>query len=325
MDKESITRLITSYIEQANDGLEIENPKCDFKAKWYDLTIPKDINEFVKDTTAIANTFGLDGVIVIGYDPKSKMFHSSVFSDSKLKDSSLIVDLINKRVDRMFEISTYDLQILESNLSVIHIPPSIDKPHVIRNYQTFDRNGNIAKEEQHKIFVRKNTSTHPASKNDLELMFYDRKNIMPDYKLICNSHFSSINLSISSHDDGTRRVVDKIKGSINFIFENIGRRPIAIRQIQISLSLYDNPDERDQLLLSTDSLYQNDAIVIHPNEIKVMNVIFIGGHYNYFSFSDIERNVHELNSAKKHIKASPVRLTLVNGEIITTNLILPQE
>lgn len=39
----------------------------DFKTKWYDLTNETEINEFVKDTSAIANTPGLHGFIVIGY------------------------------------------------------------------------------------------------------------------------------------------------------------------------------------------------------------------------------------------------------------------
>ena len=34
MDRETIERLVTSYIEQDKGGFEVENPKCDFKAKW---------------------------------------------------------------------------------------------------------------------------------------------------------------------------------------------------------------------------------------------------------------------------------------------------
>ena len=119
MERNTIETLVTSYIDQDLGGQEIENPKFDFKAKWYDLQKPKDINEFLKDTSAIANTFGLDGFIIIGYDSKLKSFNQVSFSDCNLKDSSHLNDLINKRVDRLFDIAVYDLLVNNNKISVM--------------------------------------------------------------------------------------------------------------------------------------------------------------------------------------------------------------
>jgi len=122
MQRSEIEKTVKSYIEQDLGGQEIENQKCDFKAKWYDLKNPKDINEFLKDTSAIANTFGLDGLIIIGYDNRQKSFTQASFSDSNLKDTSYLSDLINKRIDRLFDISDNPLNptgliIIEKNVN----------------------------------------------------------------------------------------------------------------------------------------------------------------------------------------------------------------
>lgn len=38
MTKEEIEKLITSYIQQSRGGLQIKNPKFDFKEQWYTVT-----------------------------------------------------------------------------------------------------------------------------------------------------------------------------------------------------------------------------------------------------------------------------------------------
>ncbi|MEO5600855.1 MAG: RNA-binding domain-containing protein [Cyclobacteriaceae bacterium] len=159
--------------------MDKENPKFDFKAIWYDLKSSKDISEFLKDTTSIVNTFGPDGFIVIGFGDKKKEFTQTTFKDSKLRDSADIINLINGN-DRLFIVNTIDIEVKGNSLSVIHIPPSIDKPHVIKKYITYETDGQAKKEEDNKIWVRKNSQTFTASKYDIDLMYYDRKNILPD-------------------------------------------------------------------------------------------------------------------------------------------------
>lgn len=193
MTREEVIKLAENYIAQARNGLDIENPKVDFKACWYNLNTSPGINEFIKDTSAMANTFGLDGLIIIGYDAKTKCLGNAKFSSSGFKDTSLIPDLIIKKVDRLFDINIYDARVDETDVCIIHIPPSIDKPHVIRLYHTFEKNGKIKKEEHQKIFVRRITSTIPAGKNDLELMYYDRKNFIPEYKILTSFKRSNLN------------------------------------------------------------------------------------------------------------------------------------
>ena len=320
MERSKIEKTVKSYIEQDLGGLEIENPKCDFKAKWYDLQIPKDINEFLKDTSAIANTFGLDGLIIIGYDSRKKIFTQASFSDSNLKDTSYLNDLINKRVDRLFDIAVYEFLIEGNKISVLHIPPSIDKPHVIRNYQTFDKSNN-AKDEQQRIFVRKNTSTYPASKNDIELMFYDRKNIVPDYKVLCSYHIDTLNIYAASHHNGTKREITGVKAGMNLIFENLGRRPVAIIEIQVSFTFFQDPSPFEIIHFTTENKYRGSEIIVQPNKVEGVTINLNSDYYKQNSYDKTQMLINELNDGKKKIVTNNLTLILSTGYSLKCELI----
>lgn len=320
MERSEIEKTVKSYIEQDLGGQEIENPKCDFKAKWYDLKNLKDINEFLKDTSAIANTFGPDGLIIIGYDSKQKSFSQSSFSDSNLKDTSQLSDLINKKIDRLFDIAVYDFVINENKISVLHIPPSIDKPHVIRNYQTFDKNNN-AKEEQHRIFVRKNTSTYPASKNDIELMFYDRKNIIPDYKILSSYHTDTLNFNASSHHNGSEREISAVKTGMNLVFENLGKRPVAIIEIQLSFTFFEDPSPHEIMHFTTDNQYRGSEIIVQPNKMEGVTINLKSDYYKRNSYDKTQEFIKELNEGKRHLLTNSLTLILSTGDKLKSELI----
>jgi len=319
MDRNEIIKLTKSYLDQSLAGLEIENPKIDFKACWYNLSHHKDISEFLKDTSAIANTFGLDGLIIIGFDEKNKAFFKTTFKDSNLKDTSLITDLINKNIDRLFEINIYDVSIDGNDLSIIHIPPSTDKPHVIRYYKKFDKQGKL-KEELQRIFVRKGTSTFPAGKNDIELMFYDRKNIIPEYKILSSFHINYLHLSIPSSSTYNQRAFDYIKGSIPLTFENIGRRPVAINEVKMSLSIYADPSSHEILNIKSAQKYKAENIIVHPNEIKTQSIEFISRDYNNYSYEDASKYLDDILTNKKNLTTKYLSLVLSTGELIDSEL-----
>src|SRR4030095_4495462 len=155
MDVNLLFQQAKSYIDQSMSGLEVENQKVDFKSQWYKLKTRRGINEFLKDTSAMANTFGPDGIIIIGYNEKDKSQSNVSFKDSGLPDTSQLTDIINSKVDRLFQINVFETNINGFSTSIIQIPPSIDKPHVIRNYQTCDKSTDVVtREEQQRIFIR---------------------------------------------------------------------------------------------------------------------------------------------------------------------------
>ena len=85
MTEAQLIPITESYIIQSEEGLEKENLKFDFKKKWYNLKDEGEINEFIKDTSAIANTVGLDGFIIIGFDDAEKEFQIQNFQTVALK------------------------------------------------------------------------------------------------------------------------------------------------------------------------------------------------------------------------------------------------
>jgi len=315
MTKEEIESRIVSYIYQSQEGLEIENPKVDFKREWYDLKEKEQINEFLKDTTAIANTVGLDGFIVIGYDEKQRIFYSSTFSDSKLRDTSDLNGLINKRVDRLFTINSYDIEIDDNKLSVIHIPPSFDKPHVIRNYTTFDKSGNEKTKFEHRIFVRKGTSVYPASKYDLDFMYYDRKNILPEYELHGSYHVGSCKFA--------RDQKGFMSLQIGLNFENTGRRPIAITQIRIHFYVFGGSDENERLTFISDEKIKSENIVIQPGhltnrEAKFNSTKTVRENHPDWNQQTLNRDIRSPDSG---LKCHPLNIQLANGKTLKIDLV----
>lgn len=224
-----IRKKVKESIEQSLNDLEKESTKLDFKLEWYNLKKEKDVFEFIKDTTALVNTVGLDALIIIGYDEKRKLFKDARIVDSKRKATDLN-DIINKRVSTFFDLVIYEFDNIEIDgenrvLSVLHIPIFLDKPVVIKGFKNFrqlDKNGN-PRIEEHKIFVRKNSSNRPASKYDIDLMYYDRKNIIPEYKVV----LSILSLSYNPKDT---------KIFMQLFVENLGFRTICIKKLSASFT-----------------------------------------------------------------------------------------
>lgn len=220
MDLETIKIKVKEHIEQSIAGLSKEDVKFDFKAKWHDLSTGPGRNEFLKDTSSIANTFGLDGFLVYGFDDKANQFTGAKFSDSKLRDSNELYGVLIKGLGVAFDLNHYDIEIDGNYLSVLHIPPALNKPFLILNYQKWDKKGKI-REEKQKNFIRKNTGTFEATKNDIEIMYYDRKNIIPEY----DAQISL--LKLGSRSDGYFKIT----------IENTGRRPICINSLYLIVAI----------------------------------------------------------------------------------------
>ncbi len=241
-----IKKKVKEALEQSINGLEKESTKLDFKLEWYNLKEEKEVFEFVKDITALVNTVGLDAFIIIGYDEKRKVFQDAKITDSN-KRATDINDIVNKRVSTFFDLNIHEFDNIEIDganrvLSIIHIPIFIDKPVVIKGFKNFrqlDKNGNPRIEEQ-KIFVRKNSSNRPATKYDLDFMYYDRKNILPDY----NIAIDLLDVKIK------KRLKYELKVRIELFLENLGRRSICVKQ----LSLYYTPHQYQEKKYSIEGI-----------------------------------------------------------------------
>lgn len=314
MNREQIKHKVESYIQKSIDGLEIESPKVDFKRQWYNLKDRKGKNEFIKDVSAIANTFGLDGFIIIGFDEKTKGFHSTRFNDSNLRDSSDITNLIASKCSDLFDVNTYDFSINEGSISVIHIPPTLVKPIVVLKHETYAKDGNI-KNHPNKIFVRKNTVVKDAAKYDIELMYYDRKNIIPDYELSTTVNDYKFNLSRSS--------LKSFFVEINLTITNSGRKPVAIKDITGRLILF-NGEEIDfgratKIIRRTKTINFAGNLNSH-NSIVKSNDILNDEFDMELDDSKGVLNMFDKSDLKNQIKKIYIQYYLSNGNYINDNI-----
>ncbi len=280
MERQEIIRKTREYLLKSSLGLKVELPKVDFKRKWFDLTSGKGINDFLRNITANVNTVGLDGLIIIGWDEEENKNHEAKFTDCGLKDSNEIQGIIAKRCSDLFDVTIHDEIIDNNTLSIIHIPPSFSKPVIIKNYQTFDKNNNLKKEIQHCIWVRKGTTIQHASKHDIEMMYYDRKNIIQEERVeIFDCAFRDINV-----------------GSVGFqvIIQNYGTRPIAITGafVEIGKESERMPLPLRDIFRLSDGKFintQNESIIIAPND-SVERVFSFARRYKDYELRNCVEN-----------------------------------
>ncbi len=300
MTKEQIISLVSSHITDALSGMTKEYPKLDFKTAWYNLKDEVETNEFIKDSSAIANTPGLDGFIVIGFDDNQNTFSPAAFSDSQLKDTNELDGMIIRRVDRNYSLAVYDEIILGHMVSIIHIPPSFDKPHVIKNYTT--KKGNS---QQHRVFIRRGTTTQLATKYDLDFIAYDRKNLIPEYSL-----FVSCSKSSMSVNHGHSQNVDL---DIGLVIENSGLRPVAITEMVLTffylkytisfISKVNREEKTGNNLIAVSNIIVQSATIQKLTSLwftsteKKTNSEFLAYSPEFSSFEAIEASI-KLNTGK---------------------------
>ena len=175
-EQEIISKSI-SLIQASKAGLEKESPKVDFKLKWYSLRTKYGRNEIARDMASIANTVGLDGYIIIGFDENNKNSQNAPFNDCGLNDTADITNVLIGKLSHLFQFQIVGFNYEEIEYSVIHIPPTFNKPIVIPKYLKYKPNDELIREYKQQIFLRNNTSTIVASKYDIDFMYYDNKNI----------------------------------------------------------------------------------------------------------------------------------------------------
>lgn len=142
-----IKTIVWEHINQALNGQLKEWLKFEFKYKWPNLKDPKGLNEFLKDITATENTYGPDRFIVYGFDDDSKKFNDVQFTDCRLRDDSRLFDLQSHYLSNNFDLNEYDETIDGHQLSILHFPPTLNQSMLIKNYQTFHKDGRDKKSE----------------------------------------------------------------------------------------------------------------------------------------------------------------------------------
>ncbi|GAB5550816.1 MAG: hypothetical protein Sapg2KO_04070 [Saprospiraceae bacterium] len=270
--EDEIKTIVAENLLKSLLGQSVERPNLDFKREWPDLSSKgKGYYEFLKDTCSIANTVSDKyGLIVYGYDDKSKKFKPSKFSDCGLRDSSDLYNLLNKNITENFQIEIYAIDYKNNPVNVLLIERSLARPHVIKEYKKIkNKNGEqLETIYENYIPVRKETGTFPATKYDLDLMYYDRKNLVFDKRI-----FGKI-LSATLYEFRGFTVILTI--------ENLGIRHVAFRNFHLVIS--PNNGKKQQLEALSFTNLEDDLTInpgdrnlkITPNSISDIQLIFSG-------------------------------------------------
>lgn len=287
--EDSIKEYAKSKVIQFLAGHKLETNKFELKREWYKLNwktrqengttiYNKGYFEFLKDITSIINSNGGDsGFIVIGIDSENKKIIDTKMEDSGLDDSSKVKDIIISNVDTPFTVDIDYIYIEGKKLSIIHIPTSLHKPHIILRYFS---SGNQKFENE--IFVRSGSGTSIATKADLDRMYWERGNIVLPEKL-----FLTINTSVSGFEARTMSDFDdnsRLDFSLYLGFSNQGMRPSTIYAIEFDLILENPEDEIKSSIGEVIKFKSNlvasiggnkDCITIQPNGFEQLRTLFL--------------------------------------------------
>ncbi len=249
-------------------GQTLERNKLEFKKQWYKLNWKvqqrpghkpihnKDYYEFIKDCVAIVNSYGREeGLIVIGVDDETKELYNTNISDSGLDDPSLIKDIIIGNVDKAFLVDIDYIEIEGKRISLIYIPPSADKPHLIVNYWS---------EKQYPsknvIWIKNGTGATIAGKGDIDRMYWERTNIILDKKIEV-----ALNLNKLRFGYGGKEQLS-FHGKI--AIENIGSRKLLVSGFELSIN-------RQGTLMKFSANLDEKPVSLAPNEpIELTEIVF---------------------------------------------------
>ncbi|MEZ4777701.1 MAG: ATP-binding protein [Bacteroidia bacterium] len=317
MDRAQVKARVETYIRRAQNGGTAEDPNFDFKREWMNLTEEKGLYEFLKDTAALVNTLGDDGIIVFGFDDNTKEFKRAVFSDCGLRDETDLNNKISSMVDRPFPVYLYDEEIDGNPVSIIHIPYSADKPHVVKKYKKIKEQSPKSPELENVIFVRRGTASRIANKFELDQMFFDRMHLLPDYRVFV----SRLTIKFCSENP------EGVKCEIRLSIENAGARVIGIKALKVDFSIPGIPDTQwNARYVHTHDLATPGRQPIATARIRIMPNTIADGLYLLFLAPDsklpidnsfpLKELIKTLNSADESSININYQIKLTSGETL---------
>jgi hypothetical protein len=318
MNIKEIKSFVQSQILASLNGAKVENNKFDFKSQWYDWSKPVEESKFVKDLTALVNAYGGGhGFLVIGYDDDKKTFNGSPFTLSKWKDDAELVYYLKGRVDRAFNIQVFEdvfkYDTASHQLTILHIPPSLNKPHIVRNMVT--KGGDVPNQ----VYIRNGSTNENATKSDLDLMYAEKASLQLERKVTATLIVNDASFSMTSAGDAVVRL------TLPFHFENVGTRTVMIRTVRFAI----RSPHFDDLQFSADFKIKELLYSFSPGEILTKSFRYDvrgldedlkrrGVEYgSAFSFIDY---LNRLLRNSREVQFVFCEFTLSSGELLRTDV-----
>lgn len=312
-NEEELKRSFEELYARVKAGLGPESVKTELKREWYNLNksigpekYKVNVSKFIKEIGAIANSYGPgNGHIIIGLGEDATITHSPL-SVSGLNDESELYGLVVKCIDKPVRFEFYEIVVnldgSDKTISIIVVPISIDKPHVMYEY--------VTENSRYENFtpVKKGTVVRSASRTDLDLMYYDNQNIVPEYAV-------NIRTFIGSRLD-IKPAGASVSLDFPLVFENYGRKPMVLVKCDLVITECDGSALDKEIILTLGSYsianvsntrkeVIQQPIIIGSNETLaytchfyswqaiIYDTIKSGKYLGYFSARDIYGNPYD--------------------------------
>lgn len=286
---------LLSIIEKARNGINVEGTNVDIKRQWWNLG--KNLDEFLKDITSMANTHTGDSIIVIGIDNKGAL------NDAPLPlDEASIQNKHKEKINPKITIKISEETVEEKTISIIEIPHSLNRPHVIKKY----------KNQDNWIPIRFGSSTTNASKVDLDIM-YGERTMSPKPDLKIGFHEESIRWANFAGYKG-------MSFAVRLDLDNFeGQKPEIITKISIVENSGDHWTS-NHFLFELGKMKIDEGLEVPANKILPNVLVYLcdrmpEGLRNTRSIPDLDRDTLSLNiecrSGKKIV--IPIKPIWVQG------------
>ena len=124
-------------------------------------------SELIKDIAAIANaTVTGPGFVFYGVDPR---LPEPVVGMSKGYDDATLQQIVEGKIEPRVDFLYYDdLHRNGKRIGVLHVPPSVARPHIIAR--------DVGKLREGQVLIRRGSSTRGVTPNELMAMYYCQTN-----------------------------------------------------------------------------------------------------------------------------------------------------
>ncbi|MBT1699491.1 putative DNA binding domain-containing protein [Fulvivirgaceae bacterium PWU4] len=287
----------------------LETNKFELKREWYNLRESHGKNEFLRDATAIINSYGGENAFIVFGVAESKELFDTKIEDSGYKDSASIKDIIDANVDKPFRFDVDHVNVNGKNLCFIYLHPSLDKPHVIVKYV----NDNKGRAQENAIFIRSGSAKVSPTKGDLDRMYIERNTILVERKADVSINFHGFHFSTDVNNRVATHTLER-----PLLIENRGTRVLAVYKIFLQFDL------GDEKLVFIHETIAKKPIVIPPNDIYRENLKFFCKETPHRNQTSNKLN-NVVNSVLENPRHGDVVCTLLlaTGEDLPTNLFMP--
>lgn len=148
---------LTSIWEKAKSGVQVEGTNLDLKREWWNFNTQ--LEEFLKDTCLMANNHSGESYIIIGMDEDGILHNAPV-----PEDEANIQSRHKSRIEPIIALRIEEFTLNGSIISVLTIPHSTNRPHVVKRFGNRDN----------WIPIKVGSSTLTASRADLDEMYKER-------------------------------------------------------------------------------------------------------------------------------------------------------